>query len=189
MHNILFAFIYQHDMKQYLKKLWNSFLDTEPDCYVIPSSSTKDVKKVELLKPNVRAAHIHVYPSEHAVVLEGENLSFCYAVQLGEMKNVLKIDTPALITPNMIRFNFPPNDKTRQIKVRKSDKTMKVVLFSHFSKRIQQRVEVNEVSNIWFILYILYYHICIRMLEYPETFPSLISSGSVCDCHSYDTHS
>ena len=126
-----------------MEKMQDSFIFTEPNLYSRPLSSTKSIPKVALLKPSLKAIDIHIYENEHAVVLEGENLSFCHAVQVGEMKSKFRIDTPAQITPRMIRFNFPPTDKTTQINV--CNETMKVALYSHFSKRIQQNIRLKTV--------------------------------------------
>ncbi len=131
-------------MKRYIKNVQDSFLSCDPSQFTKPLSSTKPTPKVDILKPTVNSADIHIYENEHAVVLEGENLSFCHAVKFGEMKNALRIDTPALITPCMIRFNFPPTDRTRKINVQ-GDST-KVVLSSHFSKKITQHIKLKTVS-------------------------------------------
>ena len=133
-------------MQHYIKNVQDSFLSRDPSQFTKPLSSTKPTPKVDFLKPKVISADIHIYENEHAVVLEGENLSFCHAVKFGEMKNALRIDTPALITPRMIRFNFPPTDKTRKINVQGD--TTKVVLSSHFSKKITQHIKLKTVSAL-----------------------------------------
>lgn len=133
-------------MSQYIKNVQAAFLSSPSQFPKKSMPLAKPIPKVGFLKPTVNSADIHVYENEHAVVLEGENLSFCYAVQLGEMKNVICIDTPAKITPRMIRFNFPPNDKTTKINVR--DESTKVVLSSHFSKQIRKPIKLKTVSTI-----------------------------------------
>ncbi len=150
-------------MKQYIKNVQDSFLSRDPSQFTKPLPSTKFTPKVDFLKPKVISADIHIYENEHAVVLEGENLSFCYEVQLGDMKNALRIDTPALITPCMIRFNFPPTDKTRQINVR--DESIKVALSSHFSKKIRQHIKLKTVSTFITALYIIVFWRCLWDLE------------------------
>lgn len=131
-------------MRHYIKNVQVAFLSSPNQFPKKAPRLAKSIPRVDFLKPAVNSADIHVYENEHAVVLEGENLSFCYAVQLGEMKNVLRVDTPALITPRMIRFNFPPSDKTTKINVQ--DESTKVVLSSHFSNQIRKSIKLKTVG-------------------------------------------
>lgn len=135
---------FQHDMNQYIKNSQDAYICAD-DQFKKPLPSNEVTPKIDFLKPSANSADIHIYENEHAVVLEGENLCFCYAVQLGEMKNALHINDPALITPRMIRFNFPPNKKTRRVTTL-GESTMQVYLLSHFSKRIKQQIKLKTVS-------------------------------------------
>ena len=120
------------------------FIQKEPERFSISEPRTKDFSPVSRLKPDVTSVSVHFFPNEHAVVLKGENLSFCYEVQLGEHSNTLKIKSPDLLTPRIIQFNFPPNEKTRNVNI-SEDSTMKVTLRSHFSNPIRKRLKVNKV--------------------------------------------
>ena len=84
-------------------------------------------------------------------MLEGENLSFCYEAQLGEQSNTLKIKSPEHLTSRFIQFNFPPDEKTRNVNISEQDSTMKVVLQSHFSNPIRKRVKVNKVRYCMYL--------------------------------------
>lgn len=132
-------------MDEYQNKILKAFLLKDPDKFSLPPPQTDKFKGVSQLKPNVTGVEVHIFPNEHAVVLEGENLSFCYEVQLGEDSNVLKIKCPDHVSTRMIQFNCPPDNKTRNINI-SDDGTMKVTLRSHFSNPIRKRIKVNKVS-------------------------------------------
>ena len=132
-------------MDEYQTKMVKSFLLKDPEKFSLPPPQTDKFKEVSRLKPNVTGVAVHIFPNEHAVVLEGENLSFCNEVQLGENSNVLKIKSPDHVSTRVIQFNCPPNKKTRSINI-SDDGAMKVTLRSHFSNPIRKRIKVNKVS-------------------------------------------
>ncbi len=130
-------------MSHYRVKMLKAYLLNEPDKFQLPETQNR-FTQVPQLKPDVSHVSVHFFPNEHAVVLEGENLSFCFEVQLGEQSNALKIKSPDHLTSRIIQFNFPPDKKTRNITIL-DDSTMKVTLRSHFSNPIRKRVKVNKV--------------------------------------------
>lgn len=130
-------------MEEYRHKIFRSYLDTDPQKYVLPAM-VKDVDEVSGLKPEVKSVNIHMYPDEHVVVLDGNNLWFCHEVHLGAERNLIKIKHSAeLITGCCIQFKYKATDKSSHLV---TDNKMKVSLYSHFSNRITKRIQVEEVS-------------------------------------------
>ncbi len=136
----------QHKMGHYRIKMLKAYLLNDPNKFKLPETQIS-FTQVPQLKPDVSSVNVHFFPNEHAVVLEGENLSFCFEVQLGEQSNTLKIKSPDHLTSRIIQFNFPPDEKTRNITIL-DDSTMKVTLRSHFSNPIRKRVKVNKVCAL-----------------------------------------
>lgn len=129
-------------MEGYWQKIFRSYLEKEPK-YHIPIS-TSDIQEMSSLKPDVKALEFHKYPSEHVVVLEGENLWFCHEIRLGEINNTLKIQDPAeSVSRRSITFNYPPTDKTEA--VISKDGRVKVTLSSHFANPIRRKITVLQV--------------------------------------------
>lgn len=136
-------------MAEYGGNSFRCYLDKEPDKFLVPgpAEAVKDVKAISMLKPKVTRVEFHMYPNEHVVVLEGENLWFCHEVQLGEVDNILDIKTPAQnVTQRMIQFNFSPYDKLKNLV---SEGKVKVTLHSHFASPIRQNIQVMQVRRIF----------------------------------------
>ena len=133
-------------MEQYHHKISRAYLEREPGKYLIPSRS-KDVTDVSILKPEIKAVHIYIYPDEHSVVLEGNNLWFCHEVQLGEGNNVISIKNEAqTITCRSIQFNYRPTEKSDRLV---SGQRMKVQLHSHFANTIRKQIPVEQVYCLY----------------------------------------
>lgn len=134
-------------MLEYGNNSFRSYLDKEPDRFCTPglTEAVKDIKAISMLKPKATRVEFHMYPNEHVVVLEGENLWFCHEIRLGEVDNILDIKTPAQnVTQRMIQFNFPPYEK---LKTLISEGRVKVTLHSHFANPIRQSVQVMQVHK------------------------------------------
>lgn len=127
----------------YKQSVLKSYINKEPDRYS-PSQQTaisKEIQGVSLLKPKTTGASFHVYPGEHVIVLNGENLSFCRKIRLGEN---LDVKIPAKdVTPRMIQLNLKPSGETKSLI---KDGNVIVTLFSHFSKSIKRTVPVTQVK-------------------------------------------
>lgn len=132
-------------MEEYQQKIFRSHLEKLPEKYIPPSISSKELKEVAELKPQVESFNIHTYPSEHTLVLEGSNLWFCHEVHLGEKENVIHIKNSAeTITGRSIQFNYKPTKKTDRLI---NNDRVKVTLHSHFANPIRKRVEVQQVRD------------------------------------------
>lgn len=133
-------------MADYANNSFRSYIDKEPGKYTLPgpAEAVKDVKFINMLTPEAKRVEFHMYPNEHVVVLEGENLWFCHEIRLGENDN-LDIKTPAQnVTRRMIQFNFPP--RPYQLKNLITQSKIKVTLHSHFASSIEQKVQVMQVQ-------------------------------------------
>ena len=131
-------------MNEYGNSSFRSYIDREPGKFTAPGP-VKEIKAISMLKPSATRVEFHIYPNEHVVVVEGENLWFCHKIQLGEGINILDIKTPAQnVTQRMIQFNFPPYEKPLMSLV--SEGVVKVSLHSHFANPIRQNVEVMQVK-------------------------------------------
>ena len=109
-------------------------------------SPKKELKNVSLLKPLVKGVELHKFPSEHAVVVEGENLWFCHEILLGEGRNVISITNPMeSVSRHVIQFNYPPTEKTDIIA---RNGLVRVTLNSYFASSIWKQVKVEQVSFI-----------------------------------------
>ena len=138
----------QHTMAEYGSNSFRSYLDREPDKFTVPGpvEAVKEVKAINMLKPKATRVEFHMYPNEHVVVLEGENLWFCHKIRLGEFDNILDIKTPAQnVTQRMIQFNFPPYEKLKSLV---SEGVVKVTLHSHFANPIRQNIQVMQVKRV-----------------------------------------
>lgn len=133
-------------MSEYCHNSFRSYIDKDPGKYSLPSPSeaVKDIKPINMLKPEVKGVEFHMYPKEHVVLLEGENLWFCHKIRLGEIENIVDIKTPAQnVTRRMIQFNFPPHELKNLVTQGK----VKVTLHSHFANPIRQKVQVMQVQS------------------------------------------
>ena len=51
------------------------------------------VGRIGMLNPTPMRIELQIYPNEHVLVLEGENIWFCHKLQLGDYSNSVDIDT------------------------------------------------------------------------------------------------
>lgn len=131
-------------MEEYRLKLFRAYLENEPQKYVTPAP-VKDVAEVAILKPQLESFDIYIYPNEHTVVLEGNNLWFCHEVHLGETKDMIHIKNSAqMITGRSIQFNYDPTEKSHCLLI--NDKVVEVALHSHFANIIRKKITVKRVS-------------------------------------------
>lgn len=134
-------------MVDYGNSSFRSYIDKDPDRFTPPSpgEAVMDIAAINMLKPKAMHVEFHLYPNEHVVVLEGENLWFCHEIRLGEFDNILDIKTPAQnVTRRMIQFNFPPYEKLKSLV---SEGKVKVSLHSHFANPIRQTIQVLQVCR------------------------------------------
>ena len=132
-------------MKMYQLKVFRAYLDKEPQKFIPELVSNKEVAEVPELKPQVESLDFHIYPGEHAVVLEGNNLWFCYEVHLGEKENVIHIKNSADISGRSIVSNYPSTPKTNRL-ISDDKAKVKVKLHSHFANPIRKNLEVQQVK-------------------------------------------
>ena len=110
------------------------------------------------LKPDVRAIEFHKYPSEHAVILEGENLWFCHEIRLGEEESIIYIEDRADdVSRHFIQFNYPPTKKTDHVV--SDNGIVKVALKSHFSNPVRRKIRVKQVRLLHIFTYRKYLHV------------------------------
>ena len=135
-------------------KMIKKFIGNE----AIPTQmGTRKIALTGYLKPDVRAVEFHKYPSEHAVILEGENLWCCHEIRLGEEENIINIVDRAAddVSRHFIQFNYPPTNKTDRIV--SGNGIVKVALRSHFSNPVRRKIRVRQVRNYYYkYVYITY---------------------------------
>ena len=134
-------------MIEYTSNLTRSYLEREPDRYTAATRAVEKVGRIDMLIPNPTRIELRIYPNEHVLILEGENLWFCHKLQLGEYDNRVDIDTNFQnVTQRMIRFNFPPNEKLLGLV---AEGEMKVTLHNHFARvaPVQQRIQVVQMER------------------------------------------
>ena len=111
---------------------------------VIPTQSVV-IANNGYLRPDVRAIEFHKYPTEHAVILEGENLWFCHEIRLGQEENIINIeDRGDDVSQHLIQFNYSPTKKTDLIV--SDNGIVKVALKSHFSNPVRRKIKVKQVK-------------------------------------------
>ena len=138
----------QHDVIAYQNNLSRSYLEREPESYT-PAGRARAVEKVGrigMLNPTPTRIELQIYPNEHVLVLEGENLWFCHKIQLGDHSNRVDIDTDFQnVTQHMIRFNLPPNERLVGLA---AQGVVKVILHSHFVRAnpVQINIQVVQVN-------------------------------------------
>ena len=129
----------QHTMLEYSNSVFENYLDKSPK-YSFPDALRHALGDVDDSKPSIYEVQIHHHGNESAVVMEGNNLWFCYQLSF----RGLKLSVPASdISGSSIQFNGVkvPIESTAALS---SGKEI-VNLFSHFkSKAIRQEVEVHE---------------------------------------------
>ena len=149
-------------MEVYYKKT-KAYLGSTKGSLPLPSPK-KELKNVSLLKPLVKGVELHKFPSEHAVVVEGENLWFCREILLGEGRNIISIANPMeSVSRYIIQFNYPPTEKTDRVIARNG--LVRVTLNSHFASSIRKRVKVEQVSLLLLLASITFSYACM----YAET--------------------
>lgn len=132
-------------MENYQHNVFRAYLEKVPPEYVPPTLKC-DALKVGTLKPNVTFSRIMKFPNEHAVVLEGSNLWFCYEVHLGERDNkIVSIKISEAISSRSIQFTYEPTDKSERLV---TSNKMKIALHSHFANPIRRNVPVEQVIHL-----------------------------------------
>ena len=121
----------------------------KPEEYQLPLLLDKIKCGVENFKPDVKSAVIHMYPSEHIVVLEGNQLLFCNNIHLGEKDYLIKLNKSKSnwkMTSKMIQISYvaPQTAKTEYLVAKEK---MRVVICSHFCNPIRKEISIKEVSN------------------------------------------
>ena len=130
----------QHDVIVYRSLVSESYLEREPERYTPADRAVEKVGRVGMLNPTPTKIQLQIYPNERALVLEGENLWFCYKLQLGDYGNMVDMDTNFQnVTQHTIRFILPPNE--RQVGVA-AEGVVKLTLHSHFANPVRQNVQI-----------------------------------------------
>lgn len=135
-------------MKEYEQPILRSYLEKQP-VYSVPNPGQKqrEIKELGILKPKAISVALHEYPTEHAIVLKGKNLWFTHKVGLGD--DPCEVNTPAQnITRCSIQFNFAPSHDASR--VLQSKATVKLTVYSHFSKPFQSVIPIEKVRFILF---------------------------------------
>ena len=131
-------------MEEYRPKITRAYLEAEPQKYMVPIKAA-EFTEVSTLKPVIESVKIHKFPSEHTVVLEGNNLWFCHEVHVGEREKKFSAKSSESITARSIQFNYKPTEKSEQLV---TDKRVKVHLHSHFANPIRKYVPVEQVRML-----------------------------------------
>ena len=136
-------------MKEYRQPILRSYLEKDP-VYSVPNpgQEQREIKELGILKPKAISVALHEYPTEHAIVLKGENLWFTHKVGLGDKRsNPYEVNTPAQnITRCSIQFNFAPSHDASR--VLQSKPTVRLTVYSHFSKPIQSVIPIKKVCFV-----------------------------------------
>ena len=131
----------QHTAEDYRQKITTTYLSKEPPTS-IPSTTVKRLQDASFLKPKGTAVEFHLYPTEHVIVLEGNNLWFCHKVCIGRHENSIVIDSPSNITRRSIQFNFKPSELTEKLC---ENGGVHVTLYSHFNQEVSKRLRAKKV--------------------------------------------
>ena len=110
----------------------------------IHSTTVTRIQGVGFLKPKATTVEFHMYPTEHVIVLEGNNLWFCHKVRIGRNDNSITIDSPSNITRRSIQFNFKPSEKTEKLC---ENGGVHVTLYSHFAQESSKRLRATKVTR------------------------------------------
>ena len=91
------------------------------------------------MKPSTKSIAFHRYGKEVSVTVNGDNLWFCYDIQVGpHKKKVLAKDT----SQRSLQFNYDPEDES---KMSSDIDHVKVTLCSHFCNPVKDgKVEVTH---------------------------------------------
>ena len=124
-----------------------TFITAEPNRYEIPMCSKSIKYFSDELKIKVSSVCIHIYPTEHIVVVEGSGLLFCSKIRLGSgEEESIKLDISSQeekMTSKMIQFNYTPNEKTERLI---SKENIAIATHSYFHNPIKTEVPVSQVS-------------------------------------------
>ena len=134
-------------MENYQSSIFRCYLEKEPSKFLIPDRSGI-VQAVKFLEPNIKGLECHLYPKENVLVVEGDNLWFCYMVFIGE-ENEKRISLPAhSISRKSIQVNYKQTSQdsrdTREYGSYTCER-MQVTLLSHFSTPLRKVVDVTQV--------------------------------------------
>lgn len=132
-------------MDHYNHMILRSYLD-KPEKYTKPKGGLSH-SGVRMLIPAIRRVELHEYPSEHVLVLEGDNLWFSFKIVLDEGgPQQCEINNPHSITKCSLQFNFDPSIGVSS--AIQNEKKVKVTLHTHFVTKVQRSVECRKVCNI-----------------------------------------
>ena len=119
------------------KKVFIGLLDRKPK-YIFPPAPPHPPGEVDGLRPAVEGVEIRHHGSETAVVVEGDNLWFCYQLSVGGRTKEIPADH---ISGSSIQFNV---QKDKEKIAALEDGKAKVILHNYFTKPVKQEVPVNE---------------------------------------------
>ena len=98
---------------------------------------------ISILKPDVSSIKFYRHGDEIALVLEGENLWFCYNIRItstdGSSTRTIKSTLEANATCHSINFHYTPSDDKDLLIQRGKSVTVDVVLYSHFANPINKK--------------------------------------------------
>ena len=134
----------KHTIDGYKLKMVTSYQKKEAPSS-LPCKSGKQPQEVVFLKPKATAAEFHMFPNEHVIVLEGNNLWFCHKVCIGRNENSIVIDCPSNIMRDSIQFNFRPSEKTEKLC---ENGGVHVTLYSHFAPQVSKKINTKKVYNL-----------------------------------------
>ena len=123
-------------------KIVTAYLRKEEPSALPSPLSKQPLKEVEFLKPRATSAEFHMFPNEHVVVLEGNNLWFCHKICIGRNENSIIIDSPSNIMRSSIQFNFSPSRKTEKLC---ENGGVHVTLYSHFVPHTSKMIDTKKV--------------------------------------------
>ena len=108
------------------------------------SNSRPRLQEVSILQPRADLVEFHMYPDEHVIVLEGNNLWFCHKVHLGEDEKIIESDLATNIMRRKIEFRFPPSPNIERIA---DNGGVSIKLYSHFAEPVGTQVQAKEVRK------------------------------------------
>ena len=154
-------------ISKYTESIFDAYLDKPPK-YVFPESPKCALGDVDGLKPSVSEVHIHHHGKQSAIVLEGNNLWFCY--QISFRSHIMTV-TAADVSNTAIQFNSTHESNSQK------DKEV-VALISYFSsKPIKMKPQVNEkvpLNNV----YTRRHHVCTSLASQTLYFSEERGRGS-----------
>ena len=131
-------------MEDYQLKTLRCHLERE---YHLPELQERPTKmrlqEVSILQPRADLVEFHMYPDEHVIVLEGNNLWFCHKVHLGEDEKVVESNLATNIMRRKIEFRFTPSPNFDSIA---DNGGVAVKLYSHFAEPVCTQVLAKEVG-------------------------------------------